>query len=158
MLPNIFIQKRPVQIKKGFSLLEVVIVFALVSILSSIVYTSFMSLHNRQILDKEVAQVKSYIQKARMNSLNSKKGDTHGVVFSTSTVQVIEVVASSTIYTFTLNNRVALASSTLGTPTLTFARISGLPSATGTLTYTYSVGSRVIGTSTIVINGLGVVQ
>lgn len=143
---------------KGFSLLEVVIVIVLVGIISRIVYGSFASLQNRQILDKEVAQVKSYIQKSRMNSLNAKNGDSHGVIFGTSTVQVIEVLASSTIYTYVLNNRVQLASSTLGTSTLVFSRISGLPNATGTLMYVYSTGGVVVGTSTITINGLGVTQ
>lgn len=143
---------------QGFTLLEIIIVLTLVLIISQLVYGSFTSLNNRQILDKEVDQVKSYIQKARINSLNAKNGDAHGLVFSSSTVQVIEVLASSTVYTYTLNNRVRLAASTLGTSTLVFARVSGIPNATGTLTYTYSSGSTVIGTSSIVINGLGITE
>lgn len=143
---------------KGFTLLEAVIVIALVSIVSTIVYTSFTALQDRQILDSEVAQVESYIQKARMNSLNAKNGDAHGVLFGTSTIQIVEVSTSSTTYIYTLHNRVKLVQSTLGTSTLVFARISGLPNATGTLTYTYSVGGAVKGTSTIVVNGLGIIQ
>lgn len=142
----------------GFSLLEMVIVITLVLIMSSIVYGSFTSLNNRQILDKEVDQVKSYIQKARMNSLNSKNGDVHGILFATSSITTIEVLASSTIYTYVLNNRVRLSASTLGTSTLTFARLSGLPNATGTLTYIYLAGNTPVGSSTITINGLGVTQ
>ncbi|MES2985926.1 MAG: prepilin-type N-terminal cleavage/methylation domain-containing protein [Patescibacteria group bacterium] len=144
--------------KKGFTLLELVICIALLVLVSGLVYGSFASLNNRQILDTEIGQVKSYIQKARMDSLNSKNGDSHGVIFATSTLTVIEVLATSTSYVFTLNNRVRLVSSTLGTSTLTFARISGLPNATGTLTYTYSAGNTVVGTSTITINGAGIVQ
>ncbi len=144
--------------KKGFTLLELVICIALLVFVSGLVYGSFASLNNRQILDTEIGQVKSYIQKARMDSLNSKNGDSHGVIFATSTLTVIEVLATSTSYVFTLNNRVHLVSSTLGTSTLTFARISGLPNATGTLTYTYSAGNTVVGTSTITINGAGIVQ
>lgn len=143
---------------KGFTLLELIICLALVAMVSQLVYSSFSSLNNRQILDKEVAQVKSYIQKSRMNSLNSKNGDSHGIVFASSSISVIEVLATSTKYLYTLDNRVKLVSSTLGTSTLTFARISGLPNATGTLTYTYSSGNTVIGTSTITINGAGIVQ
>ncbi len=143
---------------KGFSLLEVVIIAVLSLIIGSIVFSSLSALNNRQILDKEVAQVRRYIQDARIDSLNSKNTDTHGVVLATSTVSVIEVLASSTSYIYVLNNRVSLASSTLGTSTLTFARISGLPNATGTLTYIYSVGGVAVGTSTITINGLGIVQ
>lgn len=144
--------------EKGFTLLELIIVIALVGIVSSLVYSSFNALNNRQILDQEMAQVKSYIQKSRMNSLNSRNGDAHGIVFATSSISVIEVLATSTKYVYTLNNRVKLVNSTLGTSTLTFARISGLPNASGTLTYTYSTGSTVVGTSTIVINGVGIVQ
>lgn len=143
---------------KGFTLLELVIVVALVAIVSQLIYSSFNALNNRQILDQEIAQVKSYIQKSRMNSLNSKNGDAHGIVFATSSISVIEVLATSTKYVYTLNNRVRLVSSTLGTSTLTFARISGLPNATGTLVYIYSSGTTVVGTSTITINGAGIVQ
>lgn len=143
---------------KGFSLLEVVIMAVLSLIIGSIVFSSLSALNNRQILDKEVAQVRRYIQDARIDSLNSKNTDIHGVVLATSTVSVIEVLASSTSYIYVLNNRVSLAGSTLGTSTLTFARISGLPNATGTLTYVYSVGGVAVGTSTITINGLGIVQ
>lgn len=144
--------------QKGFTLLELLISLALVVMVSRLVYSSFSALNNRQILDQEMAQVKSYIQKSRMNSLNSKNGDSHGIVFATSSISVIEVLATSTKYIYTLNNRVQLVSSTLGTSTLTFARISGLPNATGTLTYIYSQGSKIIGTSTIIINGAGIVQ
>ena len=135
---------------KGFTLLELVLSLSLLVLVSSLVYGSFSSLNNRQILDTEIGQVKSYIQKARMDSLNSKNGDAHGVMFATSTLTVIEVMATSTAYIYTLNNRVRLVGSTLGTSTLTFARISGLPNATGTLTYTYSSGNTVVGTSTII--------
>ena len=143
---------------KGFTLVELLICIVLIVLVSQLVYSSFSSLNNRQVLDQEIAQVKSYIQKSRMNSLNSKNGDSHGILFATSSVTVIEVMATSTSFIYTLNNRVSLVSSTLGTSTLTFARISGLPNATGTLTYTYSTGNTVIGTSTITINGAGIVQ
>ena len=143
---------------KGFTLLELIICIALVAIVGQLVYSSFNALNNRQILDQEVAQVKSYIQKSRMDSLNSKNGDSHGIMFASSSISVIEILATSTSFIYTLNNRVRLVNSTLGTSTLTFARISGLPSATGTLTYTYSSGNMIVGTSTITINGAGIVQ
>ena len=142
----------------GFTLLEIIVVLSIAIMISAIIYTPLSSLNNRQILDKEVAQVESYIQKSRMNSLNSKNGDEYGITFTTSTVRVVAIIASSTTVLYTLNNRVQLASSTLGTSTVIFSRISGLPSATGTLMYVYNSGSSVIGTSTITINGLGITQ
>jgi prepilin-type N-terminal cleavage/methylation domain-containing protein len=144
--------------QKGFTLLELIITIVLMVLISRLVFTSFSALNNRQILDKEVAQIKSYIQKARIDSLNSKDGDVHGIVFATSTVSVISELATSTLYEYVLNNRVSLATSTLGNSKLTFARISGLPSATGTLTYVFKMGNAVIGTSSITINGIGIVQ
>jgi prepilin-type N-terminal cleavage/methylation domain-containing protein len=144
--------------KKGFTLLEIIVVVSITIMISFIVYSPLSSLNNRQILDKEVAQVESYIQKSRMNSLNSKNGDEYGITFTTSTVRVVAIIASSTTVLYTLNNRVQLASSTLGTSTIIFSRISGLPSATGTLMYVYDTGSSAIGTSTITINGLGITQ
>lgn len=143
---------------KGFTLLEIVVVLSIVLMVSFIVYSPLSSLNNRQILDKEVAQVESYIQKSRMNSLNSKNGDEYGIRFTTSTIQVVTTTASSTLTLYTLNSRVQLASSTLGTSTIVFSRISGLPNATGTLLYVYDTGNSVSGTSTITINGLGIIR
>lgn len=143
---------------KGFTLFEIIVVLSIVLMVSFIVYSPLSSLNNRQVLDKEVAQIESYIQKTRMNSLNSKHGDEYGIRFATSTIQMIATTASSTITLYTLNNRVRLASSTLGTSTIVFSRISGLPNATGTLLYVYDTGNSVSGTSTITINGLGIIQ
>lgn len=143
---------------KGFTLLELLISITLVLIISGIVYSSFSALNNRQILDQEIARIKSYIEKSRMNSLNSKNGNEHGIRFASSSITTVEVTATSTQNVFTQNNTIKLVGSTLGTTTLTFARISGLPNATGVLTYTYSSGTTVIATSTITINGAGIVQ
>lgn len=148
---------------KGFTLLEVIVVSFIAILISGIVYSPLSDLNNRQVLDKEVAQVESYIQKSRMNSINAKNGDAYGITFSTSTVKVVSIIASSTTILYTLNNRVRLASSTLNagglaTTTVIFSRLTGLPSATGTLMYVYLSGSQTIGTSSITINGLGITQ
>jgi hypothetical protein len=49
-------------------------------------------------------------------------------------------------------------SNNTGTTTIYFSRISGFPSATGTLVYKLQKGGNVISTSSIIINNLGIIE
>ncbi len=143
--------------QKGFTLIEILIAVALFAIVGRIVWASFNSLNNRQVLDSEVFFIKSVIQKVRLESLDSKGGIAHGIIFGSSTLTVVDQGATTTrVYMYT--NGVQLSTSTIGTSTIVFSKVSGLPSATGTLTYSLTKGGTVIGTSSFSVNGVGVIQ
>ncbi len=143
--------------KKGFTLLELVIIVVLVSIVAKITFSSFASLNNREVLDSQVALIKSTIQKARLESLNSKNGIAHGVRFASTTLTITDQ-GVDTMRVVSFSNGVTLASQTLGTTSVTFAKVTGLSSASGTLTYTLTRGNTVIATTSFSINGIGVIQ
>lgn len=143
--------------KKGFTLLELVIVVALTAIIARITFSSFASLNNREVLDSQVSLIKSTIQKTRLESLNSKNGIAHGVTFASTTLTITDQ-GTSTTRVIPFSTGVALASQTLGTTSITFAKVTGLSSASGTLTYTLTRGNTVIATSSFSINSIGVIQ
>ena len=136
---------------KGFTLLEMVISIALVALLSLIVFSSFNALNNKQALDRQVDFIESSVVKTRNDALNSKNNVDQKITFSTTSVTFDGVKTEFT-------GGISLASYSTGTSTITFYRISGTPSATGTLVYQLKQGTTVIATSSILINNLGIIE
>ena len=140
-----------VQKQKGFTLIETIVSLALLGLISSLVFVSFNSLNNRQALDAQIDFVKSAINKTRTDALNSRDGVDQVFSFATTTI----TYGGKTI---NLENNVTLSSYTTGTRNISFYRLTGFPSATGTIVYKLQKGSKVIATSTITINNLGIIE
>lgn len=139
------------QNQKGFSFIEMIISLSLLVMISTLIFFSFNSLNNKQSLDKQVDFIKSSINQTRINAINSKNGSD----------QIFTFASSSIIYNqqnFDLDNGISLSSYTTGTKNITFSRITGFPSATGTLVYKLQKGNTVIATSSIIINNLGIIE
>jgi len=137
--------------KNGFSLIELVITLALVIGISGLIFVSFNALNGRQTLDKQVDYIKSSLVNIRNDAVNAKGGTDHVFAFSSSTISV-----DGSIYT--LPNNVSLASHTLSSKSVIFARLTGYPNATGTLVYQLKSGNTVVATSSIIINNLGIIE
>jgi prepilin-type N-terminal cleavage/methylation domain-containing protein len=135
----------------GFTFIEIIISLSLLTMISALVFVSFNSLNNKQSLDKQIDLLKSTINQTRMDAINSKNSTNHSIQFSTTSI----VYDNQTI---DLENNVSLLSSTIGSTTISFYRISGFPSATGTLVYKLQKGGAVIATSSIIINNLGIIE
>lgn len=142
---------KKINLKRGFSFIEMIISLSLLVMISTLIFFSFNSLNNKQSLDKQVDFIKSSINQTRTNAINSKNG----------TDQVFSFASSSITYNqqvFNLDNSVYLSSYTTGTKDITFSRITGFPSATGTLVYKLQKGGTVMATSSIIINNLGIIE
>jgi Tfp pilus assembly protein FimT len=137
--------------KKGFSIIEIIITVGLTVLISSLILVSFNSLNNRQVLDSQVDFIKSTVGKIRTDALNSKNNSDQSITFSTTSI-----IYSNT--TINLNSNVILSSYSTGTSTITFSRITGFPSATGTLIYIMKKGNTVIASSSLTINNLGIIE
>ena len=150
--------------KKGFTFIEVMITLALVAIVAGLISASFSSLNNRQLVDKEVDNIKSIIQKTRLESLNSKNGSTHKVIFASTSITTAETGTTTTkVYPFSSSvimkiNGLKEVSGGAATSSVAFAKLSGLANATGTVTYIFDGGPTNTATRTITINALGTVE
>ncbi len=147
--------------KKGFSLYEIIIAIAIAGIITALGGTVFFDLAGKQSLDKDTTTALSYIEKARMLTINSANATTYGIKFASSTVTIFpgtsyaSATASNTV--FTLSGRTTISSVSLSNSTTTFyfQRLTGMPTATGTITF-----KQVNGTSTkqILISGTGLAE
>jgi prepilin-type N-terminal cleavage/methylation domain-containing protein len=148
----------------GFSLIELIVVLALITMIARLVFTSFNALNSRQALDKEVDYVKTLIQKTRLDSLNSKNGATFRIRFENNQITVYQSGTTTTaVYPFSTNvrlNTIGLTAVSGGaaTTTVSFAKITGLAGAQGTLTFGLVVGATTTISKSVVINALGTVE
>lgn len=143
--------KRYVNTQNGFSFLEIIISLSLVVMISFLIFASFNSLNNKQSLDKQIDFIKSSINQTRINAINSKNGTDQNIKFSTTSI-------TTNNQTINLDNDISLVSYTTSTTTIYFYRLTGFPSATGTLVYKLQKGTNVIATSSIIINNLGIIE
>jgi prepilin-type N-terminal cleavage/methylation domain-containing protein len=126
--------------KRGFTLLEIMIVIVIMTILLTIVLTSFSNLNKSQALDKSANHIASIIEEARGNTLFSKNDSQYGVKFETSRVIVFKGVTYSPSngdnVVYELNNLVNISNISLsgGGSEIVFDRLTGNTSQTGILT------------------------
>lgn len=127
--------------KKAFTLIEIVITIAIISILIGISMTVFRALTDKQTIDRDVENVVSYLLRARNQTITGENNENYGVYFASSSVTLFQGKefgeASTTDLIFDLNNRTYLNSIHLtdGVTFLYFNKVSGAPSATGTIEY-----------------------
>lgn len=125
--------------KKGFTLIEVLIVIALSIIILSIVISTFYSIAKTQALEKDYISVASLVDQAKSLSINSKSNSQYGIYFSSSTVAIFKGSSYSTStvsQTHTLNGKVNISGINLvgsSTDQLVFDRLTGYASASGTI-------------------------
>lgn len=143
----------------GFTLIEILIVIALVGIAASFIFTGFMNYATYQRYVATETEVASLIKEARQRSLSSINDTTHGVRFASSSVTSFRGSSysagdPSNVVTNLFGATLSI-DLTAGTDEIVFARKTGAASATGTISI---IGANSIGSTTLTIEGTGLVQ
>lgn len=141
-------------------MIEVLFSLAIMAILSGVSISVFSNLSNTQSLDRDVTIVNNYIDKARAMSIHSVDSLVHGVkfeshkitVFKSSTFSIGNSIESYDIPTKTVISDIHLTGSAT---TVYFDKLTGVPSATGTITLSQANGSQ---SKNIIIYGTGIID
>ncbi len=147
--------------RKGFTLIETLAVLFILAILSTIVFYSFSNFESGQILGKETNSVLSYLERARSESLSSLNSSPYGIYFNATSTTIFMGASysagSSPNEVYTLNPSVTISSISLtgGVQQLYFNQVTGIPSATGTITLSLSEATS---TKTVTIYETGLFQ
>ncbi|MGM0482427.1 MAG: type II secretion system protein [Patescibacteria group bacterium] len=67
---------------RGFTLVEIIVVIAILVLISSLLLSVFLSLRNYRALERDVAEVKACLEEARIYTQGSKEDSSYGVYFS----------------------------------------------------------------------------
>jgi prepilin-type N-terminal cleavage/methylation domain-containing protein len=132
---------------RGFTLMEILGVIAVMTILMTIVLTSFSTLNKNQALDKTARYVASIIEEARGNTLFSKNDSQYGVKFSASSVTLFKGATYSSSspdnVVYELNPLVTISNISLsgGGSEMVFDRLTGNTTQTGTITLNLNSGT-----------------
>jgi prepilin-type N-terminal cleavage/methylation domain-containing protein len=144
--------------KKGLTLLEILIVFTIFVIILSIGFYSFSTSRRNASLDGIANSIASTLELAKTNAMSGKNGQSSGVAFDANSY----VYFSGNSYNpsdsgnkvYTVDSGYLLSNNlSSGNSILIFSRISGNPQATGTITITDSSDSSK--TERITIESLG---
>ena len=139
--------------QSGIALVEILVVIAIIVLILLVVLPPFSSIKEGQVLDNAVENVISALNKARTQTLSSLDSSEYGVHFESDQILIfkgkvfsandpdnesVEITPPATISNVTLGG----VSASEGE--LYFARLSGVPDKSGTVTVSFSTHSKII--------------
>ncbi len=144
--------------KKGFTLLELIIAMAILAVISVIVLSTLQSFNNNQALDKDTQAVVAYLDEAKNKTIASKNAAQYGVRMASSSVTLFKGssynAADTENQTYTFNSVILINTLSLqgGGSDVVFMRLTGETSQNGTITLS-SIRASSIRTVTIYKTG-----
>lgn len=146
--------------KKGFTLIEILIVMSILGLLSLIVFGFFVDYRKSQATTRDVELITSLLYKARSDAISSNSSSDYGVHFASSTVTTFKGstynISDPQNQNFSLlsGNFLSIIALTSGGVDVVFNKLTGETTQSGVLTLTVSTGD----VKTITIYPTGLVQ
>ncbi len=140
---------------KGFTLLEVVLSIAILSLLAGIGAPIFQSFQTRNTLDIAAAEIAQNLRRAQALSQASDGDTTWGVAIQSGTITLFKganFAGRDTGYDEPLDLPSSITPS--GVSEIVFAKLTGLPQSTGTVTLISNTGE----TRSLIVNAQGAVN
>ena len=144
---------------KGISVIEMLIVVAVIGILIAVVLPQFSGVKNAQVLNSATQDVFSTLNKARSQTWASLDSSEYGVHFQADKIVLFKGTSysSSSADNEDVNMispaTISVISLTGGASNIYFSKLTGSPSVSGTVTI--SAGGK---TKTVTISGTGIVS
>jgi prepilin-type N-terminal cleavage/methylation domain-containing protein len=126
--------------KKGFTIIEILIVVSIIAILASIFVGAFVTFRRSATLDRDTETVVENLRKARTQTLTSQDGAAYGIHFASTTVTLFTAptytlgLSTNQVYDLNTTDTVLALSLTGGGTDVIFARLTGETSQNGTIT------------------------
>lgn len=136
--------------KKGITTVELLIIAATLGIIFSIILPQFSKIRENQVLKNTTIEVVSGLNKARAQTLASLNSSSYGVHFQSDKVIIFKGVvfsagdANNEVIDFTVPANISNISLGAGVSDIFFARLSGIPNKTGTVTVSTPSYSKII--------------
>ena len=151
---------------KGFTIIEMIIVLAVISVVSLVTAPLGLQFFNSQTIDGMQSQLGDTLTRTRSQSVAQKNDSQYGVCLNTSGSSTVSYVlytgaagSPCSSHNATTDEKYALQSGTVvtfpgssTTPEINFAKHTGLPSATGTISVVWNKLTR-----TLTIDSLGTI-
>ena len=151
--------------RKGFSLIELLITIGIVAVLGTIGTMNLVNYRSRNILDLQTQEIVATLRDAQSRSISQENGRPWGIHFEnpSSDSDYYSLFASSTYNSSDINSTTTLNSAVVfldpsagGSKNVNFSAVTGLPSAADSLAIALKANNSV--SSTITINAIGQIQ
>jgi prepilin-type N-terminal cleavage/methylation domain-containing protein len=125
--------------RNGFSVIEIIIVIAIMSLLMGLAVSTFITYRKREAFNKDTETVTEILTQARAQTLQSKGGLQYGVHFATSQVTLFSGTAyatstvSNSVYPLISTDLILNISLTGGGSDVIFKRLTGETDQNGTI-------------------------
>jgi prepilin-type N-terminal cleavage/methylation domain-containing protein len=134
--------------KKGFTMIEFLVVIVIATILFSISVKVFYSYKNNHSIDSVVARISGALEEARFNTVSAKNDSVYGVKFTTNSVSLFQGSSYNpndiNNKTYNFNNTVSINSVLNGgVSSIVFDRQTGATNHFGTTTITSTASSTI---------------
>lgn len=139
--------------KSGISLVEIIIVFAVLAVILAVVIPRFGVMRERQVLKSAVSDILSILNKAQGQSIASVDSSTYGVHFEADKVVIFKGTSyvdgnggneEINLTTPAEISNVTLAGVSATSGSMYFNRISGSPNKAGTITVSTPSFNKII--------------
>jgi prepilin-type N-terminal cleavage/methylation domain-containing protein len=145
--------------QSGYTIIELLVVLAIVSIATAFVMSGFRNYARYQEYNQSVSTVRAVLQDSHLKARSSEGGQAHGVKVLSGSLVVFPgttySAGNSANKTTTFTNVTLSPVLSGGATSVTFVNLTGLPSATGTIQI---VGVGHAATTTIEITAAGGIQ
>lgn len=125
--------------RNGFTLLEILIIVAIMAVLVGVTVATFVSFRNAQTLDRDTDAIVSALREARSQTLVSQNASVYGVHLASSTVTLFTGssysagTASNVVTNLTSTNIISTLTLTGNGTDIVFKRLTGETDQDGTL-------------------------
>lgn len=144
----------------GFTLIEIILVVGILGILFVLLITGISDFAERQSFNSVVTDVRDGVIEMRQRTLSSENDTLYGIHVSSTSFTLFEGSAyvfgdpDNTVIEFP-GSVTATSSLSGGVTSATFTRLTGIPSATGTITIEDTTSGE---QATVTISGTGLVE
>lgn len=147
------LKKKLINSESGFTLIELLLVIVIISIIGLMSASFYARFLTQNSVANATDQLVNQLRKAQLNSMMSKRASGWGLNYSSNTITLFKGTAlgqdNAFNESFSVNSNITIS----GLSTLTFAKFTGAPSVTPTITISGQNTTR-----TITVTSTGIVS
>lgn len=150
--------------KKGFTLIEIVIATSILLLIASIVSGTYSKFNKSTLIKTEAAKIASLLYKAKSDTISSRGGMRYGIHFESSRVVLFQgesySASSANNENFPLSGSITVSSINLagGGADIVFQRLTGTTDTPGTIVLSTAGNSGATVSLSVSTNGIVTIQ